>query len=70
MNAKRQILPGLAVADQPTEADLDELKRDGYAGVVNLRNRSPLLATPGPASIRHRRCCSTNGLTLAAASCA
>lgn len=32
------ITPNLAIGDQPAEADLGELKRDGYVGVVNLRN--------------------------------
>jgi uncharacterized protein (TIGR01244 family) len=38
MNNVRSISPQLAVADQPTEADLGSLKKEGYAGVVNLRN--------------------------------
>jgi uncharacterized protein (TIGR01244 family) len=38
MNNLRAISPKLAVADQPTEADLDTLKKEGYTGVVNLRN--------------------------------
>ena len=31
------ITPNLAIGDQPTAADLEELKREGYAGVVNVR---------------------------------
>jgi uncharacterized protein (TIGR01244 family) len=38
MDNLRSITPKLSVADQPTELDLETLKRDGYAGVVNLRN--------------------------------
>ena len=37
MNQIRQVPPGIAVADQPTEADLQALKDEGYAAVVNLR---------------------------------
>lgn len=37
MNQTRQIPPGITVADQPTEDDLEALKLDGYAAVVNLR---------------------------------
>jgi protein tyrosine phosphatase (PTP) superfamily phosphohydrolase (DUF442 family) len=35
---RTEITPGLAIGDQPTEADLEALKREGYVGVVNLRN--------------------------------
>ena len=38
MNVKRAITATITVGDQPTEEDLDQLKREGYAGVVNLRN--------------------------------
>jgi uncharacterized protein (TIGR01244 family) len=38
MNQQRPIGPNLLVADQPTEEDLEALKREGYAGVVNLRH--------------------------------
>jgi uncharacterized protein (TIGR01244 family) len=38
MNVKRVVTSTLTVGDQPTEADLEELKREGYVGVVNLRN--------------------------------
>ncbi|HEX8203215.1 MAG TPA: protein tyrosine phosphatase family protein [Isosphaeraceae bacterium] len=35
---RRPITPNLAICDQPTEADLEALKHEGYVGVVNLRN--------------------------------
>jgi uncharacterized protein (TIGR01244 family) len=38
MNVKRPITATITVGDQPTEEDLDQLKREGYSGVVNLRN--------------------------------
>jgi uncharacterized protein (TIGR01244 family) len=38
MNVKRPVTAAITVGDQPTEADLTELKREGYTGVVNLRN--------------------------------
>jgi uncharacterized protein (TIGR01244 family) len=38
MNIKRPITSTITVGDQPTEVDLQELKREGYVGVVNLRN--------------------------------
>jgi uncharacterized protein (TIGR01244 family) len=38
MNVKRPITPTITVGDQPTEADLSQLKQEGYTGVVNLRN--------------------------------
>jgi uncharacterized protein (TIGR01244 family) len=38
MNVKRSIRDTVTVGDQPTEHDLDELKREGYSGIVNLRN--------------------------------
>jgi uncharacterized protein (TIGR01244 family) len=34
---RKEISPSLAIGDQPTEADLEALKREGYVGVVNLR---------------------------------
>jgi uncharacterized protein (TIGR01244 family) len=34
----RPITDRIAIADQPSEADLAALKAQGYAGVVNLRN--------------------------------
>ncbi len=37
MNFVRAITPTLVIADQPTEADLENLKAEGYVGVVNLR---------------------------------
>jgi uncharacterized protein (TIGR01244 family) len=38
MNVKKPITPTITIGDQPTEADLEQLKREGYVGVVNLRN--------------------------------
>jgi uncharacterized protein (TIGR01244 family) len=39
MNYVRPITPKITVADQPTEADLESFKAQGYVGVVNLRNQ-------------------------------
>jgi uncharacterized protein (TIGR01244 family) len=38
MNVKRPITATITVGDQPTEEDLEQLKQEGYTGVVNLRN--------------------------------
>ncbi len=38
MNVKQPITPTITIGDQPTEADLEQLKHEGYVGVVNLRN--------------------------------
>jgi uncharacterized protein (TIGR01244 family) len=38
MNVKRPVTPSITIGDQPTEADLAQLKEEGYTGVVNLRN--------------------------------
>jgi len=38
MNLKRPITAAITIGDQPTEADLGQLKEEGYTGVVNLRN--------------------------------
>jgi uncharacterized protein (TIGR01244 family) len=38
MNVKKPITPTITIGDQPTEADLEALKREGYIGVVNLRH--------------------------------
>jgi uncharacterized protein (TIGR01244 family) len=38
MNFMQAVTPEIAIGDQPTEADLAELKKQGYSGVVNLRN--------------------------------
>ncbi len=35
---RKQIDAGLAIADQPSRAELAALKSEGYTGVVNLRN--------------------------------
>jgi uncharacterized protein (TIGR01244 family) len=37
MNVKRPITETITIGDQPTEADLNQLKAEGYTGVVNLR---------------------------------
>jgi uncharacterized protein (TIGR01244 family) len=38
MNVKRPLTATITIGDQPTEADLAQLKQEGYTGVVNLRN--------------------------------
>lgn len=38
MNYMRAVTPEIAIGDQPTEADLAELKKQGFSGIVNLRN--------------------------------
>jgi uncharacterized protein (TIGR01244 family) len=38
MQVERPITETITVGDQPTEADLARLEREGYVGVVNLRN--------------------------------
>ncbi len=38
MNVKRLVTASITVGDQPIEAELSQLKQDGYTGVVNLRN--------------------------------
>jgi uncharacterized protein (TIGR01244 family) len=38
MNVKRPVTATITVGDQPTESDLEQLKGEGYVGVVNLRN--------------------------------
>jgi uncharacterized protein (TIGR01244 family) len=38
MNVKRAVTASITIGDQPTEADLSQLKQEGYTGVVNLRN--------------------------------
>lgn len=38
MNVQRPFSPTITIGDQPTEADLERLKNEGYKGVVNLRN--------------------------------
>jgi uncharacterized protein (TIGR01244 family) len=38
MNFMRAVTPAIAIGDQPSEADLAELKKQGFSGVVNLRN--------------------------------
>ncbi len=38
MNYMRAVTPEIVIADQPTEVDLAELKKQGFSGIVNLRN--------------------------------
>jgi uncharacterized protein (TIGR01244 family) len=38
MNVKRPFSDSITIGDQPTEADLAEFKKEGFTGVVNLRN--------------------------------
>jgi uncharacterized protein (TIGR01244 family) len=38
MNFQRPVTATITIGDQPTEADLAQLKEEGYVGVVNLRN--------------------------------
>ena len=38
MNIKPTSLPGITIADQPSEDELRALKDQGYTGVVNLRH--------------------------------
>jgi uncharacterized protein (TIGR01244 family) len=38
MDVKRPVTATITVGDQPTEQDLEQLKREGYVGVVNLRH--------------------------------
>lgn len=38
MNFKREITPGITIGDQPSGAEIEGLKGEGYVGVVNLRN--------------------------------
>lgn len=35
---RQPISPTIAISDQPTEADLQQLKEEGYQAVINLRN--------------------------------
>ena len=38
MNVKREVDDRITIGDQPEAGDLAELKKEGYVGVVNLRN--------------------------------
>lgn len=38
MNYTKEITPSITIGDQPTESDLTQLSRDGFKGIVNLRN--------------------------------
>ncbi len=35
---RKSITPTITIADQPTEADLQQLKDEGYQGIINLRH--------------------------------
>jgi uncharacterized protein (TIGR01244 family) len=37
MNVKRPVTATITIGDQPTEQDLEELKSEGYSGIINLR---------------------------------
>lgn len=50
MDSLKSITPTIAVAGQPTEADLTDLKAQGYVGVVNLRNEGEPEQPIGPAA--------------------
>jgi uncharacterized protein (TIGR01244 family) len=56
MNVKRPVTATITIGDQPTEADLEQLKREGYVGVVNLRNdgepEQPLSTSEEGAKVR------------------
>lgn len=38
MHFERPITGAITIGDQPTDEDLERLRREGYVGVVNLRN--------------------------------
>ena len=50
MDSLKSITPTIAVSGQPTEADLKDLKAQGYVGVVNLRNEGEPDQPIGPAA--------------------
>ena len=50
MDTLKTITPTIAIAGQPTEADLEALKRQGYVAVVNLRNEGEPEQPIGPAA--------------------
>lgn len=50
MDTLKSITPTVAIAGQPTEADLQGLKDRGYAGVANLRNEGEPDQPLGPAA--------------------
>jgi len=37
MNVKQAVTATITIGDQPTEQDLEQLKSEGYVGIVNLR---------------------------------
>ncbi|MHB1556587.1 MAG: protein tyrosine phosphatase family protein [Isosphaeraceae bacterium] len=49
MQFERPITSNITLGDQPTEDDLARLKREGYVGVVNLRNPGEPEQPLGPA---------------------
>ena len=49
MNYMRAVTAAIVVGDQPTEAELAELKKQGYTGIVNLRNDGEPDQPLGPA---------------------
>ncbi len=49
MQFERPITGNITLGDQPTEDDLARLKREGYVGVVNLRNPGEPEQPLGPA---------------------
>ncbi len=50
METMKAIKPELAIAGQPTEADLRALKDQGFVGVVNLRNEGEPDQPIGPSA--------------------
>jgi uncharacterized protein (TIGR01244 family) len=38
MKLKQAVTPTITIGDQPTETDLNDLRNEGYLGVINLRN--------------------------------
>jgi uncharacterized protein (TIGR01244 family) len=56
MNVKRAVTTSITIGDQPDEADLQQLKQEGYSGVVNLRNdgepEQPMNTSEEGASVR------------------
>lgn len=50
METLKHITKTLAIAGQPTETDLEQLKSDGYTAVVNLRNEGEPDQPMGPSA--------------------
>jgi uncharacterized protein (TIGR01244 family) len=57
MTVKRPVTSTITIGDQPTEADLAELKDEGYVGIVNLRHDGepdqPMSTAREGAAVRH-----------------